>query len=371
MSSSASSARAVLFGSCLVFAPCVGGCSSSSSSTPAAPVKTDDEFKTDVTTGIQSTIAVQLYLLNKAAIYLQAAAPVTVGRGWDDTLDAAALTAMKEAWRRARLAYEQVEGAVAPIFPDIDASIDARYDDFLSTLTAAGGDSYLFDDQGVTGMHAIERILYFKTTPAEVVTFEKALPGYKAQAYPANDMEAADFKNKLCAKLIADSKTLVDQWKPAKIDLATAFAGLISLMNEQREKVNKAATGEEESRYSQLTLADLHANLAGTKSAYGIFQPWVLAKTNADPTKDGPMRDAQIQAGFVTLAAAYDANQGDAIPQPPATWSSENPTAADQATPFGKLFETVTTAVDPNRDGSVVFEMNVVADALGFPRFKQ
>lgn len=351
----------------------LAACSSSSSgegTAPPGPTKTDDEFKADVTTGMQQIIAVQLDALYKATQDLQAAAPTPTGRGWDDAQDAAAITAMKAAWRRARLAYEHVEGAVAPIFPDIDTSIDARYDDFLASLAAAGGDPNAFDDQGVTGMHAVERILYVKTTPKTVVDFEKVLPGYKPQAYPATQQEAADFKNKLCAKLVADAKTLVDQWKPAKIDLATAYAGLVSLMNEQREKVNKAATGEEESRYAQLTLADIHANLEGTKAVYQVFEPWVLAKQNADPTKDGPGRDKQILAGFETLNVAYNVNPGDAIPAPPATWSSTHPTPADLATPFGKLFTSVVGAVDPNVDGSVVFEMNVVADALGFPRFK-
>lgn len=361
-------ARSVLLGGALV----LGACSSSSSSGAPTdmPTKTDAEYKADVTTGIQQVIAVQLAELLKASQDLQAAAPTPAGRGWDDTMDAAAITSMKAAWRRARLAYEHVEGAVAPIFPDIDTSIDARYDDFLSTLASSGGDKYLFDDQGVTGMHAVERILYSKTTPATVVTFEKALPGYQPQAYPTTAAEAADFKNKLCAKLIADAKTLVDQWAPAKIDLATAFAGLVSLMNEQQEKVNKAATGEEESRYSQLTLADLKANLEGTRAAYDIFKPWVLSKTNADTTKDGPAHDKDIQAGFGTLDTAYAASTGDAIPQVPATWSSENPSPSDLTTPFGKLYATVKQAVDPNRSGSVVFAMNAVADNLGFPRFQ-
>ena len=347
-----------------------GSAGSSGSSGSGTPTKTDAEFKSDVTTGIQQLIAVQLDALQKAAVDLQNAAPTPSGRGWDDAMDAQALAAMKDAWRRARLAYEHVEGAVAPLFPDIDTSIDARYDDFMATLASVGGDSYLFDDQGVTGMHAVERILYVETTPAKVVEFEKVLPGYKPAAYPATAAEAADFKTKLCARFVTDANTLVDQWKPAKIDLATAYAGLVALMNEQREKVNKAATGQEESRYAQLTLADIHANLEGSRTAYDVFAPWIVAKPSSDPTKDGPTRDKLIHTGFDALAVAYNANPGDAIPQPPATWSSINPTADDLATPFGKLYTSVKQAVDPNVAGSVVHEMNAAADALDFPRFK-
>ncbi len=346
-------------------------CSSSSSSTPpAGQVKSDAEYQADVTTGMQTVIAAELDVLYKAALDLQNAAPTPTGRGWDEAQDAQAFTAMKEAWRRARIAYEHVEGAVAPLFPDIDASIDARYDDFMSQLASVGGDADLFDDKGVTGMHAVERIIYLKNTPANVVEFEKVLPGYKPPAYPATQEEAAEFKNKLCSRLVADAKVLVDQWKPAKIDLAIAYAGLVALMNEQREKVNKAATGEEESRYAQITLADIRANLEGTRAVYDVFKPWILAKHNDDPAKDGPARDKDIQAGFAALETAYNANAGDAMPAPPSTWSSQNPTPADLETPFGKLFTSVKTAVDANRQGSVVHEMNAVADALAFPQFK-
>ena len=357
-----------------IFAILVTACSSSGGgATAAAPPpssKTDGEYKADVTAGIQSVIGAQLDALGKAVVDLQQAAPTPTGRGWDEARDAAAMTAMRDAWRRARVAYEHIEGAVAPIFPDIDAAIDARYDDFMATLATAGGDSYLFDDQGVTGMHAVERVLFSKTTPKAVVDFEKVLPGYRVAAYPATEQEAADFKNRLCARLVKDSRTLADQWRPAKIDLATAFAGLIALMNEQREKVNKAATGEEESRYAQITLADIQGNLEGTIVVYDVFAPWIVSKHDLDEAKVGPARDREIRAGIEALKVAYAVTPGDAIPAPPATWSAQAPSASDLQTPFGQLYASVKLQVDPNRAGSVVHEMNVAADALGFQRFK-
>lgn len=48
-------------------------------------------------------------------------------------MDAAAIDGMKESWAKARTAYEHIEGAIAPLFPDIDAAIDERYDGFLET----------------------------------------------------------------------------------------------------------------------------------------------------------------------------------------------------------------------------------------------
>lgn len=327
----------------------------------AATVKTDADYQAEIAGSMQAAIAVEIDGWLAASRSLCDAAPLPVGRGWDAALDAAAIAAMKAEWRTARVRYEHIEGAVAPLFPELDAATDARYDDFLAELGAAG-DPVLFDDRGVTGMHAIERILYAPTIPAEVTSFEAPLPGYVAARFPSNAAEASSFKLELCARLVADVTTLQGQWKPAKLDIGAAFEGLISLMNEQREKVNKAATGQEESRYSRMTLADIHANLEGTETIYALFQPWIATKSK------GPAADRGITAGFAALRVAYDATPGDTIPAPPATWSAE-PSAKDRATPFGRLFEAVTFAADPAREGSIVFEMNEAAGVLGLPGF--
>jgi iron uptake system component EfeO len=286
---------------------------------------------------------------------------------------------MQTAWIASRTAYEHIEGATAPIYPDIDYSIDSRYDDFMAALGAAG-DAYLFDDVGVTGMHAVERILYVEVTPPRVVTYEATLPGYVAAAWPATDQEASDFKSRLVEKQIADARSLHDKWEAAtNYDLGAAFQGLVSLMNEQREKVDKASTNQEESRYAQRTMDDIRANLAGTEKVYALFQPWIRSKIRAGADAgtsdagplDGTAIDASIEQGFATLQALYDGVNGDAIPQPPADWSSENPTAADLGTPFGVLYAGVLAAVDPTRPGSIVSQMNDAAVLLGFPQFTE
>jgi iron uptake system component EfeO len=318
----------------------------------------DADYKADVVSGMQDSVSVDLQNLITATQDLQAAAPT--GHGWDVATDGAAIGNMKEAWRRARIAYEHVEGATAPIFPGEDYTMDARYDDFLAKI-GPSGDQDLFDDQGATGMHAIERILYADSIPQRVTDFEKTLPGYKAAAWPTNASEADEFKTKLCAKLIADAQQLHTEWTPANIDIGPAFQGLVGLMNEQKEKVNLAATGEEESRYAQLTLFDLRNNLDGTTKIYDLFQPWILAK--------GGDMDGKIQTGFHDLDQLYTATSGDSLPPVPDTWSSDMPTTTDLATPFGTLWASVHQAVDPTTQGSVVFEMNAVAVELGFPEF--
>jgi iron uptake system component EfeO len=344
------------------------GCSSS---------MTDAQYQANVVTGMRTSFVTDLGNLVTASQTLQTAAPTPPDRGWDATMDAAAITAMKAAWTDCRTAYEHIEGATAPIFPDIDATIDSRYDDFLAALP--DGDSYLFDDMGVTGMHAVERILYANLIPQRVISYESTLTGYVAAAFPATAQEASDFKTKLVQRQIADAQTLQSGWEGATTyDLGAAFQGLVSLMNEQQEKVDKASTDQEESRYSQTTMADIRHNLEGTERVYALFQAWIKSKGGATADaggadggvpQDGQMIDAAIEAGFAQLQTLYDAVPGDGIPEPPDTWSSENPTPTDQASPFGVLYEGVHQAVDPNRPGSIVAEMNLAAVLLGFPQF--
>jgi iron uptake system component EfeO len=219
-------------------------------------------------------------------------------------------------------------------------------------------------------MHALERILYADVTPAAVVTFEKTLPGYVPAAWPATEAQAAELKTKLCARLVTDAKALLDGWTPAHIDVSGAYQGLIGLMNEQQEKVNKAATGEEESRYSQRTMADLRSNLDGTTAIYDLFRGWLQSKpAPAAGGRSGTDVDASIQSGFTELGGVYATVPGDAIPPPPATWSAEKPSDADLATPFGQLYAKVHAAVDPSDPASIVSHMNEGAQLLGIPGF--
>jgi iron uptake system component EfeO len=324
------------------------------------PSASDASYEHEVVIGMHAALLTDVQALHAGALELQAAAPTPTGRGWDAGEDALAISAMTQAWLNARSAYERSEGALAPLFPMIDEAIDFRYDDFIADIN--GGDQDLFDAEGVTGMHAIERILFARETPAAVIEVEASLPGYKPAAWPATEAEAQAFKTKLCAQLVKDAQTLTDQWQEqTSFDLPGAFNGLIALMNEQREKVNKAASQEEESRYAQRTLADLRDNLAGTTRIYTLFQAWLHTKS------DGAAIDADIESSFASLDSTYKSFAGDAIPAPSATWSSEKPSAADLQTPFGRLYTAVQKAVDPNVSGSAVDGMNRAARELGFP----
>ena len=294
-----------------------------------------------------------------AASELCAAAPT---HAWS-AADATAIAAMKTAWKKSRPAYEHVEGAIAVLYPELDVTIDQRYDGFLENAT----DAALFDDQVVTGNHAIERILFSETIPSFVVSFEREAlgPKYAKAAYPATDAEANDFKTKLCARWATETAQMRDDFAPLALDPAAAYRGVIGSMGEQLEKVKKAASGEEESRYAQFTLADMRANLEAGEHTYLSFRPWLIAKSAGGDTP------AMVDAAFARIDALYASYPGDSIPQPPSTWSSINPTDADKKTPFGQLFMGLKAEADDVADTSLVFELNESARLLGIPQLPQ
>lgn len=317
----------------------------------------DGDFEQDALLGVKAYVNAELASLHAAAEAIAAAAPAPDADGWSLTADPAAVGRMRTEWKSARIAYERVEGAIAVLFPNLDASTDERYDGFLSD----GPDDNLFDDQGVVGVHAIERILWAGEHPAEVVTFEATLPGYQAAAFPSSEAEARDFKERLAARLVADTLRMKEDFAPLALDVATAYRGVIGSMEEQLEKVQLASTGESESRYADHTLGDMRANLEGGVAVYAEFAPWLLSKTG------GAEVDASVNAAFARVSAAYDANAGDGIPPVPATFDPDAPSAADLATAYGRLFSLLETECDPAKPESLVAKMNDGGALVGIP----
>jgi iron uptake system component EfeO len=331
----------------------VFGCSNSDDTPAPGSMAAEQVVLRDVKTYVRSN----LEELVRASADLRTAAPVADDDGWNATRDVAAVTTMKAAWRRGRAAYEHVEGAIAVLFPELDVSTDERYDGFLET----GADDNLFDDQGVTGIHAIERILWSDTIRTEVVDFERALAGYKPAAFPATRAEAQDFKDKLAARLASEVTLMRDMFVPLMLDSGAAYRGVIGSIAEQIEKIDKAATGEEESRYSNETLADMRSNLAGGLATVDAFKPWLVSKAG------GAELDSRIRAGFQRISAAYAALPGAALPTPPATWDPASPSASDLTTPFGKLYTLLKTESDEMTAESTVGQMDTAAMLMGIP----
>jgi iron uptake system component EfeO len=309
------------------------------------------EFQEQATVAVKKFVGEQLDKLVTASEDLQKAAPEPDDNGWDEADPQ--LEKMRTAWKAARSAYEHIEGPIAALFMELDVATDARYDAFIEEN---GADDNLFDDQNVTGMHAIERILYSNQTPDYVVKFEKALTGYKAAAFPKTKEEADQFKNKLCKRLVDDIKTMQEQYSSLALDVDTAFVGMITSTVEQSEKTTKAATGEDESRYAQNTMADMRANLAGARSVYEAFKPWI-ASTKGEV--------AGIEAALKKTDDAYKAVDGDALPKVPDNFNPGDPSDAHLDTPYGKLWKLLTDETDPAKEGSLVSLFTDAADKMG------
>ena len=310
---------------------------------------------TDLTARDAATLAVKDYVarelgaLRSAAERLQSRTPAT---GWTRLTHAGALDDMRDAWKDARVAYEHVEGAIAVLFEDLDYSTDARYEMFLEE----GADTNLFDDQIVIGMHAIERILWADEHPQWVTDFEATLPGYRIASYPAGDVDAQSFKAELARKLVDDFDTMYAAFTPLALDAADAYRGVVGSMAEQFEKVNLAATGEDESRYAQHTLADMRANLEGGRQIYAAFRDWLRGEPG------GAEVDATITARFDAVRAYYDALAGESLPQVPLDW---NPDAPDTSTDYGRLFVFLASESDVENPDSLVAAMREGAALLG------
>lgn len=315
------------------------------------------DLEAEAILGVKDYVDEELHSLAEAALAIQTAAPAPDADGWG----AGETAGMEAAWKDARVSYERVEGAIAVLFPDLDAATDERYDGFI----AEGPDDNLFDGDHVTGVHAIERIVWSDRIPAHVVAFESALPDYTPAAFPADQTQATDFQTGLCQRLVDDTETMHTDFEPLALDSAAAFRGVIGSMAEQYEKVALAQTGEDESRYAQHTLGDMRANLEGGLAIYGAFQPWLAEQ------EGGADVDAEILAGFDRVEAGYDALTGDGIPEVPATWNADSPSEADLATPYGQLFTLLATEADPTVSGSLVERMGAAADLLGIPQLPE
>jgi iron uptake system component EfeO len=323
----------------------------------AACSNEDDEpavdYEQQATVDVKKLVDVQLTKLVAAAEELQKAAPEPDADGWNDEDDADAYDDLVAAWKKARTAYENVEGPIAILFEGLDVSTDARYDAFLEEN---GEDDNLFDDENVTGMHAIERILWSGKTPDYVVKFEANLDGYKAAAFPATEEEADDFKNKLAKRLVDDCKEMKEQYATIALQVTTAYQGITASAREQSEKTNLAATGEDESRYSQNTLADMRANLNGAREVYKAFKPWI-------ESADGDT--GAIDSGLAKLQKAYDDVDGDALPKVPDGFDPDAPSADDLKSPYGKLYQLLLDETDLESEQSLVFLINKAGIDIG------
>lgn len=161
-----------------------------------------------------------------------------------------------------RVSYEKIE-PIAELFSDLDASIDARADDYEKAE----------QDPKFTGFHRLEYGLFSQNSTADLGPF-------------------AD-------KLLADVKSLDERINGLVFPPETVVGGAAALM----EEVAATKISGEEDRYSHTDLWDFDANFAGSKKIYDLFRPFV---------KDADFL-ARVDANFAdvdTVLAKYKAADG-------------------------------------------------------------
>lgn len=306
---------------------------------------------------VKSYVDARVAALADAVRAMCEAAPVPDADGWSLERDRAAVETMRREWRRARVEYERVEGAIAILFPHIDQAIDGRYEHEVELRP----DRDAFDEHGFTGMHAVERILFSDRIPPPVVAFERALPSYLEPRTPANEAEARAFRDGLCARLVRDVETMREQLAPLALDAATAWRGIQGSVEEQSEKVLLGATGQDESRYSENTLSDMRANLEGGRAVLAAYDAMIEA------TPAARARRAEIDRRMRELEEAYAAIGTDSLPPVPEGFDPDAPSEAHLATPYGRLFALLSRASDPEAEGSLANVLRSTGEAMGIP----
>jgi iron uptake system component EfeO len=339
--------RTALAALAVLLAPC-----SSPAPAPVAAPSAEERATREVKRYVDAQVAE----LAAASEAICAAAPEPDADGWSAAADPEAVAAMRAAWRRARTAYERIEGAIGILFPETDLAIDARYEHVVELRA----DPEPFDGHGFVGLHAIERVLWAESVPEAVLGFERALAHYVAARAPSSEVEARSFREGLCARLVRDVRGMEEALRPLALDPATAWRGVVGSVEEQVEKVLLGATGEDESRYSQSTLADMRANLEGGRAVLAAFAPMIEANAGA------AARRADIDARFDELERAYADVEGVALPEVPAGFDPDAPGAA-LATPYGRLFGLLSDASDPLEAGSLAATLRAAGEDMGIP----
>src|SRR5262245_17900562 len=64
----------------------------------SGPVLTDDQYRQQAVDGMHEALLADVHVMGDGAKDIAAAAPAPPDRGWDATLDAAAITSMEDAW---------------------------------------------------------------------------------------------------------------------------------------------------------------------------------------------------------------------------------------------------------------------------------
>ena len=177
----------------------------------------------------------------------------TSTKSFTDAVRAGDTAKAKQLYAQVRIPWEQIE-PVAELFPDSDAVIDSRADDFPKAE----------QDPSFTGFHALEYGLF---------------------AGGSVDMPT------LADKLDSDIQALIANVKALKIQPQVMTNGAAALIEEAAQT---KITGEEE-RYSGTDLVTLQANVDGANKVFTLVSP-LLATSNKQLNDDLTAQFAKVQA---------------------------------------------------------------------------
>lgn len=179
---------------------------------------------------------------------------VTRAKGFAKALKAGDEQQAKDLFGPARAPFERIE-PVAEAFGDLDPRIDARVND------VAEKDEW-------TGFHRIEQILWEKGTTKGTEKF-------------------AD-------QLVEDVQELDGKIRAIDLQAAQLANGAVTLLNE----VSAGKITGEEDRYSHTDLSDFQGNLEGSKKAFDLLKPALLARKQQALIDEIEPRFADVQKGL-------------------------------------------------------------------------
>jgi iron uptake system component EfeO len=185
---------------------------------------------------------------------------VTASTTFTDAVQAGNVQAAKDAYAVSRQAWARIE-PIAGLVEDIDASVDARVDDFANE-----------DDPKWTGWHKLEYLLWVK-----------------------NDISQASGAPKLADQLDAAIARLESTMDTTTIPASAIPSGAAELI----EEVSEGKLTGEEDRYSGTDLWDFAANVVGSRHAFEALKPALQAKNPELVTK--------IEAGFAGIQGQLQA----------------------------------------------------------------
>ncbi|WP_205596200.1 iron uptake system protein EfeO [Modicisalibacter sp. 'Wilcox'] len=165
-----------------------------------------------------------------------------VGHARDFTraIEAGDLERARSLYAPTRVYYERIE-PVAELFADLDASIDAREDDYEKGV----------DDPDFTGFHRLEYGLFKRQTTDGLAPYAK--------------------------RLMSDVQDLESRVQGLTFPPARVVGGAAALM----EEVAATKVSGEEDRYSHTDLWDFQGNVDGSQKIFALFRPLIAEEDPA------------------------------------------------------------------------------------------